>query len=120
MHVSDIFLGLVALLHFGFMVLESFLWQSNFAKKRFGLTHEVAATTANLAKNQGVYNLFLSAGLVFAQCYRGQDVFMPLNFFFLGCIVIAGILGALTVSSRIFVIQAVPAIIAGVLLALGL
>lgn len=71
-HLSDIFILLVAILHFGFMVLETFLWQSNFAKKRFGMTTQVAAITANLAKNQGIYNLFLSAGLIFAQFYRGQ------------------------------------------------
>jgi putative membrane protein len=119
-HVSDIFIFLVALLHFGFMVLETFLWQSNFAKKRFGMTNEVAAITANLAKNQGVYNLFLSAGLIFAQFYRGQDVYNPLVLFFLGCVIVAGIVGALTVSSRIFFIQAVPAIIAAILLLVGM
>ncbi len=115
--IADIFIYLVALLHFGFMVLECFLWQTNFAKKRFGMTHEVAATTAVLAKNQGVYNLFLAAGLIFAQLYRSELVYEPLVFFFLGCVIVAGVVGAITVTKRIFFIQALPAIIAALLLA---
>jgi len=117
--LSDIFIGLVVILHIGFMVLESFLWETKFAKRRFGMTTEVAATTKDLALNQGVYNLFLAGGLIFAQMYRGQDVYGAICGFFLGCVIIAGIVGAKTVSSRIFFIQAVPAIVAAVFLYLS-
>lgn len=117
--VADIFLFLVAILHVGFMVLESFLWQTPFAKKRFAMSDQRAADTAVLAKNQGLYNLFLAGGLLFAQGYRGEPVYTGIVTYFLGCVIAAGIVGALTVTKRIFVIQALPAIIALVCLYLS-
>lgn len=110
--LADIFVFLVAFLHVGFMVLETFLWQTPFAKKRFAMSDQKAADTAVLAKNQGVYNLFLAGGLIFAQCYRGEPVYTAIVGYFLGCVIVAGIYGAATVTKRIFFIQAVPAIIA--------
>lgn len=117
--VADIFLFLVAILHVGFMVFESFLWQTPFAKKRFAMSDQRAADTAVLAKNQGLYNLFLAGGLLFAQGYRSEPVYTSIVTYFLGCVIVAGIVGALTVTKRIFVIQALPAIIALVCLHLS-
>jgi putative membrane protein len=117
-HFSDIFILLSAVSHLGFMYLECFLWTKPAGRKRFGLSEEKAQITAPLAFNQGIYNLFLTAGLIFAQFYRGEANYMPTTLFFLGCIIVAGIVGGKTVSSRIFFIQALPAIIgAGLLLA---
>ncbi|MBC7659295.1 MAG: DUF1304 domain-containing protein [Chitinophagaceae bacterium] len=117
--LADIFIGLVAVLHFGFMVIETFLWQTNFAKRRFGMTSDVAAITANLAKNQGIYNLFLTAGLIFAQFFRSHDDYKAITLFFLGCVIVAGIAGAASVTKRIFFIQSVPAILAAAFLILA-
>ncbi len=100
--------ALVALEHFGFMVLEMFFWQSPFAMKAFGTTKESAATSATLAANQGLYNGFLVAGLVWGLWAGKADVVL----FFLGCVIVAGIYGALTVKPRIFFVQALPAILA--------
>lgn len=110
--LSDIFIGLVAVLHILFMVLETFLWQTSFAKKRFQMSDQRAADTAVLAKNQGVYNLFLAGGLIFAQWFRGEPAYFSVTSYFLGCVIVAGLVGAATVNRRIFVVQAIPAIIA--------
>lgn len=117
--LADVFVFLVAVLHVGFMVLESFLWQTPFAKKRFAMSDQRAADTAVLAKNQGVYNLFLAGGIFFAQFYRGEPAYAGIVTYFLSCVIIAGLVGALTVTKRIFVIQAVPAIVALIFLNLS-
>lgn len=117
--IADILIAIVALLHVGFMVLESFLWETQFAKSRFAMSAEKAATTAVLAKNQGLYNLFLAGGFLFAQIYRGEPVYASICFYFLACVIVAGIVGALTVSKRIFYIQALPAVLAAIALFLS-
>ena len=101
-------IGLVALLHLGFLVLEMFFWDHPVGRKVFHMTPEVSASSRVLAANQGLYNGFLVAGLVWA---LWADLF-DLKVFFLGCVVVAGIYGAATVTPRIACIQALPAALA--------
>ena len=105
----------VALLHLFFLVLEMFLWTRPLGLKTFRNTQEKAETTRVLAANQGLYNGFLAAGLFWAAASGRQDIAL----FFLGCVVVAALYGAYSVSRRIFFVQGVPAIaaIAAVLLA---
>jgi putative membrane protein len=109
--LANILTGLVALLHLGFLYLEMFLWDKPRGLRTFNLTPEAAKQSKTLAMNQGLYNGFLAAGLIWG-LFAGE----PVKIFFLSCVIIAGIFGALTVSKRIFYIQAVPAILALVLL----
>ncbi|MCB0101872.1 MAG: DUF1304 domain-containing protein [Anaerolineales bacterium] len=109
--VSDILIVIVALLHFFFLYLEMFLWDKPRGMKSFNLTAEFAKQSKRLAMNQGLYNGFLAAGLLW-----GLVAGDPVKIFFLSCVIIAGIFGAFTVSKRIFYIQAVPAILALVIL----
>ncbi len=111
--------GLVAALHAYFLTLEMFLWQKPLGLKTFRMDAAKAEMTAALAKNQGLYNGFLSAGLVWALVHPDANVQAQLLRFFLGCVIVAGAYGAATVNKRIFVIQAVPAIFALVLASLG-
>ena len=105
--ISELFIGIVALLHFGFLYLEMFLWDKPRGMKSFHMTEEFAKQSKSLAMNQGLYNGFLAAGLVWS-LFADDAV----KIFFLGCVIIAGVFGALTVSKRIFYIQAAPAIAA--------
>lgn len=106
---------LVAVLHLYFLVLEMFLWTKPLGLKVFGQSLEKAQASKTLAANQGLYNGFLAAGLVWAVLSRQPQVAL----FFLGCVVIAGLYGAMTVSRKILFVQALPAAIAiAVLLAL--
>lgn len=100
--------GLVAALHLGFLVLEMFLWTSSTGRGIFGTDREFAARSRSLAANQGLYNGFLVAGLVWAMVADDRDVAV----FFLACVVVAGVFGAATVSSRILLVQAVPGAVA--------
>ncbi|WKZ36604.1 MAG: DUF1304 domain-containing protein [Anaerolineales bacterium] len=109
--VSDILIVIAALLHFGFLYLEMFLWDKPHGMKTFRMTEEFAKQSKTLAMNQGLYNGFLAAGLIWGLC-TGDAV----KIFFLSCVTIAGIFGAYTVSRRIFYIQALPAILALVIL----
>jgi putative membrane protein len=101
-------IGFVALEHFYFLVLEMFLWKTPFGRKTFGTTAEFAAETASMMVNQGLYNGFLAAGLVWA-AYSGAP---SLAAFFLGCVVVAGVVGGLTVKRAILFLQGLPAAIA--------
>jgi putative membrane protein len=105
--ISDIFIGITALLHFGFLYLEMFLWDKPTGRRVFHMTEEVAKQSKTLAMNQGLYNGFLAAGLAWS-LFADQ----PVKIFFLSCVIIAGVFGAFTVSKRIFYIQAAPAIVA--------
>jgi putative membrane protein len=105
--LANILVAVVALLHLGFLYLEMFLWDQPRGLRTFNMTAEVAKQSKTLAMNQGLYNGFLAAGLIWG-LFAGDAV----NIFFLSCVIIAGIFGALTVSKRIFYIQAVPAILA--------
>lgn len=105
---ARILIGLVALEHVWFAVLEMVLWTKPLGRKTFRTTETFANESAALAMNQGLYNLFLVAGLVWsfiadAQASRGISIF------FLGCVVVAGIVGGLTVSKRITFLQSIPA-----------
>jgi putative membrane protein len=108
--------ALVAALHLYFLVLEMFLWTTPFGRRTFGTTAEFAASTKALAANQGLYNGFLAAGLVWGLVAYGVPDGRPILTFFLVCIVVAGIFGAATVSRRILLVQAVPALLAGAFL----
>lgn len=99
----------VAALHIGFMILEMFLWQEPWAMTRFGMTPDVAAASATLAANQGLYNGLLAAGLIWSVFARDG---YRLKVFFLTCVILAGMFGALTAKLSILFIQAAPAAIA--------
>ena len=114
MHLlSQILIALVALLHFYFLALEMFFWDKPLGRKVFNLTPEFAAASKTLAANQGLYNGFLAAGLVWSLV--GSHGF-HVAIFFLTCVIIAGIYGGLTVNRKIFFVQALPALIALVVL----
>ena len=106
--VAGILVGLVAALHLWFLVLEMFLWTKPLGRGTFGTTREFAEETKSLAANQGLYNGFLVAGLVWGLVADREDV----QLFFLGCVVVAGVVGAATVNKRILLVQAVPAALA--------
>ena len=106
--LASILVGLVAALHVWFLVLEMFLWTAPLGRKTFGLDREFAERSKALAANQGLYNGFLVAGLVWGLAADRQDV----KLFFLVCVVIAGAYGAATVNRQILLVQAVPAALA--------
>lgn len=115
--IASIVIGLVALLHIYFLVLEMFLWDKPAGLKAFGNTSEKAALTKVLAANQGLYNGFLAAGLIWG-LLLGPDGF-GVKVFFLGCVLVAGLYGAATASRKILFVQALPAALGLVLLYLG-
>jgi len=108
--------ALVALLHAYFLVLEMFLWDKPAGMKAFKLTPERAADTRVLAANQGLYNGFLAAGLLWGLWLGAAGG--PVKVFFLTCVLVAGVYGAATVGRKILFIQALPAAVGLVLLAL--
>jgi putative membrane protein len=116
--IAQIVVGLVAVLHLYFLVLEMFLWQKPAGRRAFGLTPEFAAATAKLAANQGLYNGFLAAGLIWGLTLEpstGTQVLL----FFLACVIVAGLYGGFTTSRKILWIQALPAVIAFALVLLS-
>lgn len=114
---ADVVIALVAALHAYFLILEMFLWDSPYGRKVFHLTSEFASASKALAANQGLYNGFLSAGLVWGLTLGSAG--SAIKVFFLVCVAVAGIFGAATVNRRILWIQAAPAIVALVLMALS-
>lgn len=114
--LGNIAVSIVALLHVYFLVLEMFLWDTPFGRKTFGLTPEFAAASKSLAANQGLYNGFLAAGLVWGLCLgtAGYEI----KLFFLACIIVAGVFGAITASRKILWVQAMPGGVALVLVIL--
>ena len=108
--VAGILVALVALLHAWFLVLEMFLWQRPLGLRTFRLTPDVAAVTATLAGNQGLYNGFLAAGLVWGLTVGATGD--SIKVFFLGCIILAGVFGAVTVNPKILWVQALPGAVA--------
>jgi putative membrane protein len=109
---ADGLVVLVALEHLGFLVLEMFLWTKPIGLKVFRQSADRARASAALAANQGLYNGFLAAGLVWGLVASSLDV----KLFFLACVVAAGVFGAFTVSRRILLVQAAPAALAALLL----
>lgn len=105
--ISQVLILIVALLHMFFLVVEMFLWTKPYGLKAFGLTKEKAEQTKVMALNQGLYNGFLAAGLFWSLSNR-KDVAI----FFLSCVIVAGVVGALSASRKILFIQALPAFLA--------
>jgi putative membrane protein len=106
--VANVLVVFVALLHIGFLVLEMFFWDHPVGRKRFGLTPEFSKASATLAANQGLYNGFLAAGLIWGLMTGETSV----KLFFLVCVLIAGIYGGFTARRTILYIQALPALLA--------
>lgn len=110
--VTDVLIGLVATLHVLFLVLEMFLWESEQGKRIFSMTTEQAKLTSVLAKNQGLYNGFLAAGLIWTFFIQDSGFQESTRLFFLSCVILAGVFGAITAKFNILYIQALPAFIA--------
>ncbi|WP_280155223.1 DUF1304 domain-containing protein [Piscinibacter sp. XHJ-5] len=108
--LANILIGLVALLHLYFLVLEMFLWNTPLGRRTFGLEPEFAAASRTLAANQGLYNGFLAAGLIWGLFLGAAG--LPVKVFFLGCVIVAGVFGAFTASRKILFVQALPALVA--------
>lgn len=106
--IAMILIGLVAVLHLWFLLLEMLFWTRPLGLKTFRMTPEQARITRALAANQGLYNGFLAAGLAYALVAASREFAI----FFLACVIVAGLFGAATVSRRILVIQALPAALA--------
>lgn len=114
---ANILVAIVALEHLWFLVLEMFLWATALGMRTFGLTPEFAHASRALAANQGLYNGFLAAGLIWG--LLSQREARSIKVFFLSCVVVAGVFGALTANGSILFVQAVPASIALVLVVLS-
>ena len=112
--IANVVVGLVALLHLYFLVLEMFLWTTPYGRATFGLTPEFAAASKGLAANQGLYNGFLAAGLVWGLLLGPSG--WAVKIFFLSCVIVAGLYGGWSISRKILLVQAAPAIIALILL----
>ena len=108
--VAVVLVALVALLHVYFLVLEMFLWTKPAGRRAFGTTPEFAEASAALAKNQGLYNGFLAAGLLWGLSLGGAG--RAIVIFFLVCVIVAGVFGAITASRKILYVQALPAALA--------
>lgn len=113
--LSDILIGLVALIHIWFLFFEMFLWRSKLARDFFKVTDAQLEATQVLAANQGLYNAFLGVGLMAAYLVDDSVSTVMIQQYILGCVVVAGIYGALSADKKIFFVQALPAFIAFVL-----
>lgn len=107
--VANIVVGLIVLLHVYVLVLEMFLWDKPAGRRAFGLSREAAASSKVLAANQGLYNGFLAAGLVWGLILGPAGT--GIKIFFLCCVLIAGLYGAATVGRKILFVQAIPAVL---------
>ena len=105
---ADVAVVFIAAIHVYILVLEMFFWKKPLGRRAFGLRPELAEATAPLAANQGLYNGFLAAGLLWGLSLGGFSI----EIFFLLCVIIAGVFGALTASRKILWVQAVPGLIA--------
>ncbi|SNY94801.1 DUF1304 domain-containing protein [Flagellimonas pacifica] len=117
--IAKFIIVLVAILHIYFLWLEMFAWTTK-AKKVFRkFPEDLFEPTKTLAANQGLYNGFLAAGLIWSLLIQNQEWQMYVALFFLSCVAIAGIYGAITASKKIFTVQALPALIGIMLLLLS-
>ena len=105
--LASFIVALVALLHTWFLVLEMFLWTRPIGLKTFRMTLAEAESSRVLAANQGLYNGFLVAGLIWGLCLGAEG--LAVQVFFLSCVVVAGVYGAITVGRKILYVQALPA-----------
>jgi len=110
--LSMIFVAVVAIEHIYILLLEMFLWNTPRARKAFGTTKEFAESTKSLAANQGLYNGFLAAGLLWGLFYPNAVIGQQIQLFFLICVLVAAIYGGLTAKKSILVVQGLPALIA--------
>jgi len=110
--VGNALVALVALLHVWFLVLEMVLWTKPLGLKTFRQSLEKAQASAVLAANQGLYNGFLAAGLLWGLVYPDPVPALHIKSFFLACVVVAGAYGAWSVNRRILFVQALPALLA--------
>ncbi|MAF84221.1 MAG: DUF1304 domain-containing protein [Gammaproteobacteria bacterium] len=108
--IANTLIGFVALLHIYFLILEMFYWDKPLGLRTFGMSQESANASKSLAMNQGLYNGFLAAGLVWGLSLGSAG--MAIKIFFLGCIVVAEIFGAITANRKILFVQALPAALA--------
>ena len=108
--LANVLVGLVAAIHVYILVLEMFLWTKPYGRRVFGSTAEFAEASKTLAANQGLYNGFLAAGLIWGLMLGPAG--RPVQLFFLGCVIVAGLYGALTVGRKILFVQALPAAVA--------
>jgi len=115
--IAEIAVILVALLHVYFLILEMFLWEKPAGLKAFGLSKQQAASTKVLAANQGLYNGFIAVGLLVG-VIQGAAGF-NFKIYFLSCVIVAGIYGAITASRKIVFIQAAPGLLALILVLLS-
>jgi putative membrane protein len=115
--LANILIALVAAIHLYILILEMFLWDTKTGRKAFNLSADFARDTRVLAANQGLYNGFLAAGLLWG-LWAGESGFQ-LKVFFLSCVLVAGIYGSLTASRKILYVQALPAIAALAALFIG-
>jgi len=113
---ANALVGLVALLHLYFLVLEMFFWNKPLGRRVFGTSPEFAQASAVLAANQGLYNGFLAAGLLWGLVLGPAGY--GIKIFFLGCVIVAGLFGALTANRRILWVQALPGAVALILVLL--
>jgi putative membrane protein len=110
---AQIVVGVIAAIHVYILVLEMFLWRTDRARAAFGTTKDFAEASAALAANQGLYNGFLAAGLVYGLITDGR----AFEVFFLSCVIVAGVYGTLTATRRILFVQVIPGVV-GLLLVL--
>ena len=108
--LATVLVALVAIEHILFLMLEMFFWTTPTGMKVFGLTPEFAQQSSALAANQGLYNGFLAAGLIWS-LIRKADAY-PIKVFFLTCVLVAGVFGALTAKASILYVQGAPALLA--------
>ena len=108
--VATALVAIVAIEHLYILILEMFLWTKPAGLRAFGLTQEFAEQTAVLAANQGLYNGFLAAGLIWSLIRKDDAI--PVRVFFLSCVIVAGIFGAVTAKPSILYVQGAPALIA--------
>lgn len=112
---ATILTALVAIEHVGILVLEMFFWNHPIGQRIFGMTPEIASASEVLARNQGLYNGFLAAGLIWGSVAGRRDV----KVFFLICVVAAGLFGGITAKTSILLTQGLPALIALILVLLS-
>jgi len=115
--IANVLTGLVVLIHLYIVVLEMVLWDTPYGRKVFGNSAEFSAASKVLAANQGLYNGFLVAGLLWGLWLAPND--HGVRAFFLACVVVAGVFGAATVGRRVLYVQALPALVGFVLLLLS-
>ncbi|WP_042168444.1 DUF1304 domain-containing protein [Paenibacillus gorillae] len=107
-----ILVAIVAIEHLYILYLEMFRWTAPRTLRTFGLTAEQAEMSKSLAANQGLYNGFLAAGLIWGLLYPNADIGRHIEIFFLGCVLVAALFGGLTAKKSILLVQGLPALIA--------